>query len=432
MKISNFNLLLLLFAFLFIFLFQLANSSRDYYVISLDQNIDMGAQNFIYRTIDDAISKNSKFYVIVLNTFGGYVIHMDNIVKKIQEAESKGLKVITLIAPIGAHATSAGAFIALASTEIYMAKGTSIGSATPVMGTVDESTKRKVINAFAKYIESLAEAKDKNKTAAKEMVTLGKSYTAEEAFKLNLIDGLINSTTVEGALKELGIEKFEIVKPDVASQFLSFLSSPEVASFLSLLGFFALIYGLASQSEISIAAALAAFILSFISFAIISPFIGAILLILIGGLLIVIELKIGEGIAAIPGGIIIALGFLLLYVPITIPEFEPGKLPNLHFFNIGISQYVVAITIAFLGSIFGIYAYKMAQTIKKRSAIMDVSKLMNKTGFALSEISPEKSGVVNVEAEEWTAESDEFIPKGSKIKVIGIRKNILKVKKYEE
>lgn len=408
-----------------------AEGSNNSYVISINQNIDLGSQTFLERSIDDALNKGYKSFIIVLNTFGGYSQHMEAMIQKIQFAESKGMIVITLVAPIGAHATSAGSFIALASTKIYMVKGTSIGSATPVLGTVDESTKTKVIEAFAAYARALAEGKGRNATAAAEMVTLGKSYTAEEAYSLKLIDGVVNAPTVEGALKELGITYDIIRGPDFYSNFLSILSDPTVAAALTVLATFGLLFGLAAQSEILIAAGIAGLILTLVSYSIISPFIGAILLFLVGAILLLVELKIGEGLGAIPAAIFMALGFLLLYIPVTPPEISPGGLPKVGFFEIGLSQYAVAGAIVVLGSIAGIYLHKIAQTVRKKTAILDINKLLNKTGYAVTEITPKNPGIVNVEFEEWTAKSDEVIAPNSKIIVVAIEGNVLKVKKME-
>ncbi len=423
----------LILSLLLIFMFNLLGAQNNdyYYVISINQNIDAGSSNFLSRSIDDALAKGYKGFVIVLNTFGGDSLNMEKMIEKIQEAEGRGLPVITLVAPVGAHATSAGAFIALASTKIYMVRGTSIGSATPVLGTVNEDVKRKVTEAFAAYARALAEGKGRNATAAAEMVTLGKSYTADEAYALNLIDGVLSSSSVENALKELNISYERIVTPDFSSQFLSILSDPTVAAVLSFITVFALLYGIIAQSEILIASGIVSLILTLVSYSIVSPFIGAILLFLIGAILLLVELKIGEGLGAIPAAIFMAIGFILFYIPVTPPEIKPGELPKISFTGIGISQYAVATAIIVLGSILGLYLHKIAQTVKKKTSVIDFKKLINKTGYALTEIAPRKPGVVNIEFEEWTAKSDEEIPKGSKILVVGIEGNILIVKKVE-
>lgn len=408
-----------------------AQNTDKYYVISINQNIDLGSQVFLEQSIDYAVNNGYKGVVIVLNTFGGYSTSMEAMIQKIQYAQSKNVEVITVVAPVGAHATSAGSFIALASSKIYMVKGTSIGSATPVLGAVDEDTKRKVIEAFAAYARALAEAKGRNATAAEEMVTLGKSYTAEEAYKLKLIDGVLNSQSVNGALSELNLNYDTIHTPGFYSNFLSVLSDPNVAAALTLLATFGLLFGIVAQSEIVIAAGIVALILTLVSYSIISPFVGAILLFIVGAILLLVELKIGEGLGAIPAAIFMAIGFLLLYIPVTPPEIKPGELPKVSFIEIGISQYAIAAAIVVLGSIAGIYLHKIAETVRKRTALLDVNKLINKTGYTITEILPDKPGVVNVEFEEWTAKSDEEIPPNTKIKVVGIEGNILKVKRTE-
>ncbi|HLI46893.1 MAG TPA: NfeD family protein [Geobacterales bacterium] len=408
-----------------------AQNEGKYYVISINENIDLGSQTFLENSIDDALRNGYSGFVIVLNTFGGYSQNMEAMIEKIQYAESQNMTVITLVAPVGAHATSAGSFIALACSKIYMVRGTSIGSATPVLGAVDNSTKTKVIEAFAAYARALAEGKGRNATAAEEMVTMGKSYTAEEAYSLKLIDGVLNASTVSGALSELGINYDTIHTPGFYSNFLSILSDQNVAAALTLLATFGLLFGLAAQSEILIAVGIVGLILTLVSYSIISPFIGAIALFLVGAILLLVELKIGEGLGAIPAAIFMAIGFLLLYIPVTPPETSSGGLPKVGFFEIGISQYAIAGAIVVLGSIAGIYLHKIAQTVRRKTAILDVNKLIDKIGYSVTEISSKKTGVVNVEFEEWSAKSDDEIPPNTKVKVIGIEGNVLIVKKAE-
>ena len=248
---------------------------------------------------------------------------------------------------------------------------------------------------------------------------------------LKLIDGVLNASTVEGALAELGISYDTIHYPGFYSNFLSILSDQNVAAALTILATFGLLFGLAAQSEVLIAVGIVGLILTLVSYSIISPFIGAIALFLVGAILLLVELKIGEGLGAIPAAIFMAIGFLLLYIPITPPETGSGGLPKVGFFEIGLSQYAIAGAIVVLGSIAGIYLHKIAQTVRKRTALLDVSKLINKIGYSVTEISPKQAGVVNVEFEEWSAKSDEEIPPNVKVKVIGIEGNVLKVKKAE-
>src|SRR5271155_1632516 len=105
--------------------------SSSYYVASLDASVDPGAQDFVTGAISNAQSMGISHFVLVLNTFGGDGTSMDNIVQSISNYEASGGTFITLVGPYGAEAFSAGAYIAEASTQVYMLNGTVIGSATP-------------------------------------------------------------------------------------------------------------------------------------------------------------------------------------------------------------------------------------------------------------------------------------------------------------
>ena len=94
------------------------NAQASYYVASLDSTIDPGAQSFVTSQISSAQSMGYNHFVLVLNTFGGDGQSMDNIVQAISSFESGGGTFITLVGPYGAHAFSAGAYIAESSTEI--------------------------------------------------------------------------------------------------------------------------------------------------------------------------------------------------------------------------------------------------------------------------------------------------------------------------
>ena len=106
------------------------STPRGYYVISLDANIDPGTANYVTSSISDAQSAGDGHFVLVLNTFGGDGQSMDNIIQAISSYESSGGTFTTLVGPFGAHAYSAGSYIAESSDKVYMMNGTVIGSAT--------------------------------------------------------------------------------------------------------------------------------------------------------------------------------------------------------------------------------------------------------------------------------------------------------------
>ncbi|HVG36449.1 MAG TPA: NfeD family protein, partial [Thermoplasmata archaeon] len=50
----------------------------------------------------------------------------------------------------------------------------------------------------------------------------------------------------------------------------------------------------------------------------------------------------------------------------------------------------------------------------------DSGRIVNMTGRASTDLVPGKDGVANVAAEDWTAVSDQFIPKGSVVRVTAV------------
>ena len=156
-----------------------------------------GASAFISSALGDAQAAGANHFVLVLNTFGGDGQSMDDIVQAISAYESSGGTFITLVAPYGAHAFSAGAYIAEASDEIYMVNGSVIGSATPIVSGIptgeENTTMTKDIDGFTAYMQALASQFGRNSTAAGLMVTNGVSFVAEAAYRDHVVDGLINA-----------------------------------------------------------------------------------------------------------------------------------------------------------------------------------------------------------------------------------------------
>jgi membrane-bound serine protease (ClpP class) len=215
-KLRVYLQLAILGGFLFLLGMQVAANAQSctgtqptYYVASMDLTIDPGAQDFVMTSMGDSQASCANHFVLVMNTFGGDGRSMDNIIKAISNFEAGGGTVITLIAPSGTHAFSAGAYIAEASDLVYMIPGTTIGSATPIVYNIptgeENTTLTKDINGFATYMQSLTLRNHRNATATALMVTRGVSYTADRAARLHVIDGVLNATSVAGALSQIGV-----------------------------------------------------------------------------------------------------------------------------------------------------------------------------------------------------------------------------------
>src|SRR5438876_1009473 len=157
-----------------------AHAQPNFYVASLNQDIDPGAEDFVVSSINDATSAGIHSFILILNTNGGSGSNMENIISAISTYEGAGNTFYTLVAPASAHAFSAGAYIAEASNNITMIPGTLIGSATPIVSGIptgeENTTLTKDINAFTTYMVALTKHNGRNWNATALMVTKGVSY----------------------------------------------------------------------------------------------------------------------------------------------------------------------------------------------------------------------------------------------------------------
>src|SRR3989442_5229970 len=202
---------------------QKAHSLSSVYVASLDQNIDPGAQDFVVSSINDATSSGIHNFILIINTNGGAGVNMENIISAISVYEDAGNHFTTLIAPGSAHAFSAGAYIAEASTNITMVPHTLIGSATPIVSGIptgqENTTFTKDLNAFTQYMMSITPGY-RNASATGEMVTGGKSYSCQTysscyAKQQHVVDVVLNVSSTQDALTALGAGGAQIHTPGI-------------------------------------------------------------------------------------------------------------------------------------------------------------------------------------------------------------------------
>jgi membrane-bound serine protease (ClpP class) len=118
-------------------------------------------------------------YVIELDTPGGLMDAMRDIISDILASP---VPVIVYVAPDGARAGSAGAFITLAAHVAAMAPGTTIGAATPVSLEGQEIFDKIVNDAVAQAV-ALARLRDRDVEFAQDMVRDGRSVDVGEALE---------------------------------------------------------------------------------------------------------------------------------------------------------------------------------------------------------------------------------------------------------
>jgi len=400
---------------------QACTSQEGHYVASLNGNIDPGAADFLATAVNNAEAACAGHFVLVLTTNGGDGGSMEKMIASISSYQQWGGDFITLVAPQGAFAFSAGSYIAEASSKIYMVPGTTIGSATPIVSGIPigevNSTLRKDINAFTSYMQTLTKSNGRNATAAALMVTQGLSYTYDEAYKNHVIDGVVSATSLAGALSVLGVPaSTPIETPSVRATLISVLSDPNVSGLLFLLGVSAVLFDIYHPTLVLSIVGVVITALALFGLGVFGASPVAILLMIVGAAFIFLEVKTQHGISALIGVVVFIVGFVLIF---QLPPSSPSN-PSLPAVNFsGIPDLTFAL-LAILGAgvvIGSLYLRRIRQGLVGRPKSFDAARLIGRMGTMRSDLVPPARGVALVGAEEWSVSSSEQLKRGELVKV---------------
>lgn len=234
--------------------------------IRIDGAITPVMATYVGRGIDRAAERGDSAVIIEMDTPGGLSSAMDDIISDILASD---IPVIVWIAPEGARAASAGAYIAYAAHVSAMAPATNIGSATPVqLGEQDDDTQsamdRKVVNDAVAKIRSLAEKRGRNADWAEDAVRDAANVTATEAVELNVIDFIANSEAslleqADGREVEIDTATVTVsaagatvdaIDMNLFERLLQVITDPNIAFVLVSLGTLAFIFELANPGSI--------------------------------------------------------------------------------------------------------------------------------------------------------------------------------------
>jgi membrane-bound serine protease (ClpP class) len=207
--------------------------------------------------VDIAERDGHAVLLVELDTPGGLDTSMREIVQAFLTAP---VPVVVYVAPQGARAASAGAFITMAAHVAVMAPGTAIGASTPVDlqgGDISD----KIINDAAAYAESIARTRGRNVQFAIDSVRKGRSIAADEARRIDVVDLLAPSRAAllqeidgrtlrlsSGREVTLATRGAEIVSYDLRGfrRVLQWLADPNIAFLFLSIGTLAIIYELAN------------------------------------------------------------------------------------------------------------------------------------------------------------------------------------------
>lgn len=278
----------------------------------------------------DGISDKDTILVLKLDTPGGLVTSMSSIMSRMAEADHP---VVVWVAPAGASATSAGAFIVQAAHVAVMAPNTNIGAAHPVIGTGKDignsEMDRKITNDLAAKMRSFAQERGRNAAVVESMVRESVSLTAQEALDKKIIDFIAADEAellkkldgmaikIKGKPKTLSLKNHIVSRLEMPPRLrmLEILSRPDFAYLALLAGVFLIILELRSPGGF-MAGLIGAILLLLASYGLrVLPvnYVGVVLL--IGGIVIIIvDMFIGGiGVASVAGVGAMLFGGLILF-----------------------------------------------------------------------------------------------------------------------
>jgi membrane-bound serine protease (ClpP class) len=401
-------------------------ASELVYVGTYEGVINPVAAEYINHVLTEAQENTAAAVVIRLDTPGGLDTSMRLIIKDIT---SSPVPVIVYVSPSGGRAASAGVFILYSAHIAAMAPSTNVGAAHPVAmggGEMDAVMKEKVENDAAAYIKSIAEKRGRNIKWAEDAVRKSLSVTEREALGLKVIDLIADDVpsllaAVDGRQVITGAGKIVLhTKGAVLKELpmgwrleaLKALSDPNIAFLLMTLGTIGLLAELYNPGAIlpGIVGAIS-LILAFYSLQTLPINYAGVLLIILGIVLFILEIKVmSYGLLSLGGLASLVFGALLL-VKTDAP-----------FLRVSLSFIIP--TAVVLGMVLMTLTWIALKT-QRRHAVTGAEAMVGTIVLAQTDVAPK--GRVFVHGEIWEAVSDEPIREGEEAKVKGISGLTLKV-----
>ena len=444
------------------FLLLLAGSAQaqgNVVVLEVKGGIGVATADYVLSGIEHAEQAGAELIIIEIDTPGGLMGPMDDIIKGIL---GSSVPVATYVTPAGARAASAGTYILMASHIAAMAPTTRLGAATPVSLTGDNATPqdknsgdeasedeaseeddesatpsgsdldRKVLNDALAEIRSLAERHGRNAEWAEKAVREAATLTAREALEQNVIEFVaesrvdllrqinghevtINSEPVTVATEGIVVEEFE---PNWRIKILSAIANPEIVLLLGLIGIYGLMYeGWNPGAIVPGVVGIICLLLAAYALQVLPVNYAGLALILVG-----IALMVAEAFAPSFGAL--GLGGIAAFVFGAIMMFDSG-IPGF-----GISILFVSI-IAIFAALAIIWLVGYLVRLRRRGAVSGRGSIIGGVGTAMADFAGNE-GKVWLEGESWAAKSNMTIEKDQQVIVTAMDGLVLTVEPVSE
>jgi membrane-bound serine protease (ClpP class) len=409
-------------------------------VLHLDDTIQPISEQYLVRGLAQAADEHADAVLIELNTPGGLLSSTRTMVHAILDSPTP---ILIYVTPSGSRAGSAGFFLLEASDIAAMAPGTNAGAAHPVVegGTLDPIMKQKLENDTTAFLRSYVSVRKRNVDAAQDAVLNSKSYTADEALKLNLVtivspdvQMLLNSldgrsiTRFNGQTIQLHTRNAQLiaVEPTTRERILDWLVDPNIALLCAVLGAL-LIYLEFNTPGTIIPGALGTLLLltSLFALNLLPVRLTSVMLLAAALVLILLEVKApSHGVLATAGIVCLVFGALTLVA---------GPIPE---------QRVRLATAAGTGVGFGlitVFLIRIAWKARRNKVLTGPDAMVGAIAVAQEPFAPPDStrgqvprGQVMVRGELWFAEADQPLAPGDRARVTAVRALTLLVQRIPE
>lgn len=426
---------LFVFILLVLLLVPLQSRAQDDFALVLTEAegpVVPALQSYIERGIEEGKEDGAEVVIIQLDTPGGSVAIMQEIVQSIRNAD---VPVVVYVSPKGSMAASAGTLITLAGHRSAMAPESVIGAASPISGDgsdLTETADTKAKEVLTASIRSLTEDRPlEAQQLAEATITDAVAVSAREALEVGLVDYVAED--VDDLLRQLDGEVVVIGEREITLQtanlsteqlemslperILMVLTDPTLV--FTLLGVGVLLIVI----EMRVPGGWVAGTLGVTSFALSIYGLGILPVNWLGlvffGLAIVLfilelQTPATNGTLSFAAALSMAAGGVIL---LDTPEVQPFG---------GLSMWVVVIQTGAIG-LAGMLIVRLALRAQRLAPATGVEGLLGLTAVVRSPLDPE--GMVYVNGEYWRAESlTGRIEKGEEVEVVEMSNMFLRVR----
>jgi len=396
-------------------------------VIRIAMPIHPVAAQILDDAIAEAESARAAALVVELDTPGGLMTSMREMIQGILASD---VPVVIYVAPPGAQAASAGFFLLMSSDVAAMAPGTNAGAASPVGGQgedIEGTMGEKVEQDASAHIRSLAKRSGRNVEAAEKAVTEARSYDADEALELGLIEIISPSlpqllTDIDGREVERGGEQVALategavirrLEPTPVQHFLALLAEPNIAYLLLSIGSIGIMVEIYNPGAVfpGVIGAIC-LILGFFALSVLPVNVAGLALLFLALIFFIAEVKVTSyGLLTVAGVVSLVIGSLMLF-----RSADPAL-------RVSIEVIATAAVMTIAVVMFLMFQVIRAHRTQVRTG---VEGMIHERGRVQSDLAP--TGKVFVHGEIWDAVSETPLVRGQPVEVVAVEGMWLRVR----